>query len=197
MNLDLLFATPVYVIDINNETLNNHLEKNIVKWSETDKGVTKTNSNGWHSTVDMHQKEEYKELVSILFQAQLNIYNNEGLDSEPFLGNMWANINPPGGANKPHIHPNSLWSGVYYIKAPEKCGNLVLEDPKSVSLMVMPRRKQNIQLPLHTHRILNYKPLAGRLIMFPSWLNHWVEPNESNDIRISVSFNFLQKSFVQ
>ena len=32
-----------------------------------------------------------------------------------------------------------------------------------------------------------------RLIMFPAWLMHCVDPNESNDIRISVSFNFLQK----
>jgi hypothetical protein len=29
--------------------------------------------------------------------------------------------------------------------------------------------------------------------MFPSWLWHEVKPNESNDIRISVSFNFLQR----
>jgi len=31
--------------------------------------------------------------------------------------------------------------------------------------------------------------------MFPSWLWHSVEPNESNDVRISVSFNFLQRGF--
>ena len=36
-------------------------------------------------------------------------------------------------------------------------------------------------------------PLEGRILMFPSWLWHCVEPNESNDIRISVSFNFIQK----
>jgi uncharacterized protein (TIGR02466 family) len=195
MNLDLLFATPVYVNDTVNEKLNKDLEKNIIEWSKKDTGVSKTNTNGWHSTTDMHQKEEYKELVNLLFQNQFDIYKHECLDSEPILGNMWANINPPGGYNKPHIHPNSLWSGVYYIKAPENCGNLVLEDPKSIALMVMPRRKQ-VQLPLHSHRTLNYKPLAGRLIMFPSWLNHWVEPNKSDDIRISVSFNFLQKSFI-
>ena len=41
----------------------------------------------------------------------------------------------------------------------------------------------------------SYEPLEGRIIMFPSWLWHCVEPNESNDIRISVSFNFLQKGF--
>jgi len=34
------------------------------------------------------------------------------------------------------------------------------------------------------------------LIMFPSWVTHCVDPNESDDLRISVSFNFLQKSLM-
>ena len=38
-------------------------------------------------------------------------------------------------------------------------------------------------------------PIPGRIIMFPAWLWHSVEPNESNDIRISVSFNFIQDGF--
>jgi uncharacterized protein (TIGR02466 family) len=53
---------------------------------------------------------------------------------------MWANINPPGGFNRTHIHPNSLWSGVYYVKTPKNCGHLKLEDPRSVSLMTRPRQ---------------------------------------------------------
>jgi hypothetical protein len=28
--------------------------------------------------------------------------------------------------------------------------------------------------------------------MFPSYVNHCVDPNESDDLRVSVSFNFLQ-----
>ena len=35
----------------------------------------------------------------------------------------------------------------------------------------------------------------GRIIMFPSWLWHGVENNQSNDIRISASFNFIQDGF--
>jgi len=31
--------------------------------------------------------------------------------------------------------------------------------------------------------------------MFPAWLWHAVLPNESNDLRISVSFNFIQHGF--
>ena len=47
--------------------------------------------------------------------------------------------------------------------------------------------------PSRLWRETHYEPKAGRLIMFPSWVMHCVDPNQSDDIRISVSFNFLQK----
>jgi uncharacterized protein (TIGR02466 family) len=139
----------------------------------------------------MHKKEEYKPLIHELFVMQFDIFKEECLDSEPFLGNMWANINPPGAFNKPHIHPNSLWSGVYYVKTQENCGHLKIEDPKTISLMSVPRRTDKT-LPQHLWKEVHYEPIQGRCIMFPSWLSHTVDVNQSNDIRISVSFNFLQ-----
>jgi uncharacterized protein (TIGR02466 family) len=48
---------------------------------------------------------------------------------------MWANINPPGGFNRAHIHPNSLWSGVYYVKTPKNCGHLKVRRPKICSMI--------------------------------------------------------------
>jgi len=192
MNRELYFATPVYVKDVGTPEFNAQLEQNIINWSRQDKGVQKTNVNGWHSPTDMHLKPEYKMLVDLLHQAQHFIYNDELLDNEPFLGNMWANINPPGGYNRAHTHPNSLWSGVYYVKAPINSGHLKVEDPKPSINISRPRRKQG-QLPKHLWNEVHFEPIAGRLIMFPSWLNHCVDTNQSNDIRISVSFNFLQK----
>ena len=192
MNRELYFATPVYVKDVGTPEFNAQLEQNIINWSRQDKGVQKTNVNGWHSPTDMHEKPEYKMLVDLLHQAQHFIYNDELLDNEPFLGNMWANINPPGGYNRAHTHPNSLWSGVYYVKAPINSGHLKVEDPKPSINISRPRRKQG-QLPKHLWNEVHFEPIAGRLIMFPSWLNHCVDTNQSNDIRISVSFNFLQK----
>jgi uncharacterized protein (TIGR02466 family) len=192
MNRELYFATPIYVKDVGTPEFNAQLEQNIINWSRQDKGVQKTNVNGWHSPTDMHLKPEYKMLVDLLHQAQHFIYNDELLDNEPFLGNMWANINPPGGYNRAHTHPNSLWSGVYYVKAPINSGHLKVEDPKPSINISRPRRKQG-QLPKHLWNEVHFEPIAGRLIMFPSWLNHCVDTNQSNDIRISVSFNFLQK----
>ena len=71
------------------------------------------------------------------------VYEQEHLDSQnQYLGNMWANINPPGGMNRAHQHPNSLWSGVYYIKAPKNSGHLKIDDPRSVACMSRPRQKE-------------------------------------------------------
>ena len=192
MHRELHFPTPIYIADIKHPTLNQELEKDITDWANKDKGITRTNVKSWHSPTNMANLPEYKKLVSMLYACQKTIYEQEHLESEPFLGNMWANINPPGGMNRAHQHPNSLWSGVYYIKAPKNSGHLKIDDPRSSAAMVRPTQKKGT-LPVRLYRETHYEPIAGRCIMFPSWLMHCVDPNQSNDIRISVSFNFLQK----
>ena len=187
------FPTIIYAKDVQ---LDNRLfEKEIVEWSKKDKGIRRTNMIGWHSTTDMHKIPVFKTLVDELFKMQMEIYKEELLSREPIIGNMWANINPPGGYNRPHIHPNSHFSGVYYIKAPQNSGDIVFNDPRSGAHMIMPERIKDSKPPSHLWREVRINPLEGRLIMFPSWLWHCVDPNESNDIRISVSFNFIQKGF--
>ena len=192
MHRELLFPTPVYIADIKHPTLNQELERDIVAWSKQDKGIVRTNVQGWHSTTNMHERPEFKKLVNMLYDCQKTVYEQEYYESEPYLGNMWANINPPGGSNRAHQHPNSLWSGVYWIKTPKNCGELKIDDPRSVACMTRPRQKDT-KKPDRLWRETHYEPIAGRCIMFPSWLMHCVDPNNSNDIRISVSFNFLQK----
>ena len=191
------FPTIIYIKDLPNALqLNQYLEQKIIQWSQQDKGEQKTNAGGWHSKTDMNKKEEYNPLTKELFNMQDEIYQKEHLSLKPVLGNMWANINYPGCYNRPHIHPNSLFSGVYFIKTPQKSGNLMVYDPRPGVQMTMPTRKQGEiknSYPPELWREVHYEPVAGRCIMFPSWLWHEVKPNESNDIRISVSFNFLQR----
>ena len=189
---EYFFPTIIYVKDLPNANeLNPYLEKHIVEWSRQDKGVHKTNVKGWHSPTDMDHKKEYEPLTRELFQMQREIIQEEYLNIEPKLGNMWANINPPGGYNLSHLHPNSLFSGAYYIKASPNSGRLALMDPRPGVQQCMPARKK-VKLPRELWRDAYYEPIPGRLIMFPSWMWHKVEPNQSNDIRISVSFNFIQ-----
>ena len=192
MNRELFFPTAIYIAELQDLNLNPELEKNIIAWSNKDKGLSRTNVDGWHSQTNMNELPEYKKLVDVLYEAQRTIYEQEHLDSEPYLGNMWANINPPGAMNRAHMHPNALWSGVYYVKAHPDSGHLKVDDPRAAASMSRPRQKSG-PTPSRLWRETSFEPKAGRLIMFPAWLTHCVDPNKSNDIRISVSFNFMQK----
>ena len=186
------FPTSVFGKDVKLD--NNKLAQDIMNWSNQDKGVKKTNYKGWHSQTDMHTKTEYKPLVDELMTMCKDVFKEEWLDREPSLGNMWANINPKEGSNQAHMHPNSLFSGVYYVKSNPQAGRLKIYDPRPGAQIVMPVRKGG-KPPKHLWRDANLDPFPGRIIMFPAWLWHSVEPNESNDIRISVSFNFIQQGF--
>jgi len=192
MIIEKFFPTLVYGKDI--QLNNNQLAQDIVNWSNKDKGVNKTNYKGWHSTTDMHIKPEYSQLVTELISMQKDIYDNEHIDRHARLGNMWANINPSGGMNMPHIHPNALFSGVYYVKSNPKSGRLKIYDPRPGANFIMPTRKPG-NPGRDLWREANIEPIEGRIIMFPAWLWHSVEENMSDDIRISVSFNFIQEGF--
>ena len=190
MKIEYFFPTLIYIKKLPNaEKLNQYLEPRIIKWSQQNKGVAKTNAGGWHSETNMNKREEYNPLTIELFNMQEEIYKKENLSRKPVMGNMWANINGPGNYNRPHVHPNSLFSGVYWIKTPENSGNLMLYDPRPGTHMSMPNRTDG-KLPPELWREVQYSPKAGTCIMFPSWLWHEVKPNQSSDTRISVSFNF-------
>ena len=192
MIIEKFFPTFVYGKDV--ELDNNKLAQDIINWSNQDKGISKTNVKGWHSKTDMATKPEYQLLITELMRMKQEIYKHEHLDRCARLGNMWANINPPGGMNQPHIHPNALFSGVYYIKSNPQAGRLKIYDPRPGAQINMPTRKPG-DPGKDLWRDANIEPIPGRIIMFPAWLWHSVEPNKSDNTRISVSFNFIQDGF--
>ena len=59
----------------------------------------------------------------------------------------------------------------------------------------MPVRKEGQTTKTFMERVSFRTSREGRIIIFPFYLWHSVEPNLSNDIRISVSFNFIQHGF--
>ena len=197
MNREILFPTPIYFKMVKDpQKLNKYLFPLIKAWSKKDKTETKTNAGGgWHSPVDMNFKKEYKPLTDELFVMQEEIFKDYGMEPKPGLGIMWSNINYPGSYNKQHMNPNSQWSGVYYVKVPNNSGNLFVEDPRPGPNIILPRQMKG--LPRALWRVVIYPAIEGQIIMFPAWVPHGVEINESKEKgekgwRVSVSFNFIQ-----
>jgi len=200
----MYFPTMMFQIDVPDPSdLNATLLKNIYAERERDqKGISRSNIpelGGWHSHNDLHKSKDYAGLVSLIGKATERLSDNLGYADthEMRIGTMWSIINPPGSANRAHVHPGCLWSGVYYIQAPEKCGQIEFIEPRTVHLMNQAKFQPNKKRSKENWTKVRFTPVPGRMLIFPSWLYHAVDPNLSTaegdaSNRIIISFNLNQ-----
>lgn len=153
-------------------------------------GVHNSNVNGWQSPNILQNLEEFKDINLRILQVCERI-----AESQHFMPNVilrhqaWVNISPPGASNTIHYHANCHFSGVYYVslKAPE-CGSIYFRDPRIASRMfTSPITKRSD----FTAEEVRMRPEEGRMYVFPGWLEHGVEVNQSTQDRVSISFNVL------
>ena len=104
----------------------------------------------------------------------------------PVLATCWANVNGKGASNVVHTHPRCFLSGVYYVQGAETSGHLFLLDPRPAAVMIAPPVTGYTPW---TFQQVRYAPKPGRLLLFPPWLQHGVDPNLSDADRVCVSFN--------
>ena len=102
----------------------------------------------------------------------------------------WTNINGPGCHNVKHQHPQCNFAGVLWIKVPPKSGNLVFESPHSfTSFTEINCYTDKFRKNTNSYLTYSYRPTEGEIVIFPSFLPHSVLKNQSEEDRISYSFN--------
>ena len=102
------------------------------------------------------------------------------------LSNMWAIVNEKGAMNQKHHHSNSDLSAAYYVTAKKGCGDIIFYDPRPGKVYKHPLSNNPNLLNAITNGV---KPETGMLVLFPSYLEHSVDPNVSDNERIVISFN--------
>jgi len=185
------FPTPIWHFPIANyEELNADLLLEVKAEQERDRaGQQLSNLLGWHSANDLHKRDRFHHFTQIIHQNVLEVATFLQWDLQKFSFNIttcWANINGKFASNSIHNHPNSILSGVYYLKTPEDCGGIYFSDPRPAARMLNP---PVTEFNLWTLPKVSYKPHEGTMILFPSWLLHGVDTNMSEESRISLSFN--------
>ena len=200
---ELYFADAFYYKDFKNSSeMNKDLISKILDWKHNDpEGDEVSNSLGWQSRKTMQkQGSGFGDFTSEInkFLHEVRIAEQYGQSTALTISNMWANVNYKYAYNKYHDHPNSLWSGVYYVQSPPKCGNIVFHK-EWARYQTIDKPIFSSSPPVHTHQwdSVSYEPIEGRVILFPSWIGHQVEQNltdvEGEDgYRISISFNIEQ-----
>jgi uncharacterized protein (TIGR02466 family) len=127
-------------------------------------------------------------LISDIYEISNHIAKSTyKLNKELIISNMWFNINKYKDANATHIHAFSVLSGVFYVKTPKNCGDLVFMNPMKISHFIEDYNFSEFNNYNSTSNSIT--PKENILIIFPSWLEHFVRPNMSENDRISFSFN--------
>ena len=153
------------------------------------KGYTVSNKGGWQSQKFIYFSTELQDIYHIVedrFKYLTKHFNFK--DVERNILNCWININSKNSFHYKHPHPLSLFVAVYYVKVPQNSGNIVLHNPQI-----------NYHINMAPHMIESYNtfnsstysiyPKEGQLLIFPGWLEHEVLPSDTDEERISISFN--------
>ena len=189
-----LFSTPIATHRVVNADELNRGLKEIILTEEANKPSTgRSNIGGWRSAPDLLDwpGDAVAELGAIVRQAIEAMIKATvgpmGFDGH-FKVSAWANLLRAGNYNTLHAHPESAWSGVYYVDAGEPAaadelgGLLELRDPRPAVEMV-PAPGWPFGNPLRI------QPETGLMVLFPSWLYHQVHPYRGQRPRIAIAFN--------
>ena len=190
----MLFASPVLGFALPDaDSLNAELMKASNERRATEPGIAVSNQLGWHSDYDLFTRPEpaFRVLSGHLSAILLHVsrLSMPGFDASlhDIQGQGWININGTGGFNTPHDHSGFHWSGVYYVSVPPapqgRSGLIEFLDPRGATGM------KGLEGGEFFASKFQIRPVAGHTIVFPSYLRHWVYPNQEAEERVSIAFN--------
>jgi uncharacterized protein (TIGR02466 family) len=156
-------------------------------------GMAKSNQHGWHSAMDLFHRAEpgcsllCRHLLGAIRDATLRVSPGFDFAAKALQVEGWININGQGGYNTPHSHAGWAWSGTYYVSVPARTqgrsGLLEFLDPRAGIAVI------SVEGAACFAPKIRVEPKPGEMVVFPSYLTHWVYPNDAPEERVSVAFN--------
>ena len=187
MKHDKLFSTNVYLIDdvIDKNSLSVIKKDIIFTYNQTAKN--------WQSKANLHKNSLYDNLTKTIVQYTKNVFDSLYFEYSGFnITDMWSNVLKPGETHRPHTHSNNILSGVFYVEA-EQTSGIMFTDPRPQAGVIQPDVTKQF---VDNANVIKYDSLTNRMILFPSWLQHYVPTNETKSNRISIAFNVMLKGKV-
>lgn len=150
---------------------------------------------GWQSEQNLHQREEFKDLVACVDKVAKSALRFWRIGETAIeLTGCWANVLGSGAAHKLHNHPNNFLSGVYYVRTGPGADTINFHDPRNQTGIIRP---SVVELTAENTDQVVVSLNNGTLLLFPAYLQHSVDVNSSEIERVSVSFNLMFSSFTE
>jgi len=197
--IEPIFPLGVYIVDIGqkfNKIFLNLDKENIIKPASYD-------THGAHSeNTYILNKLIFKDLKNLILSHCKNYgINVLGVYSEEWvMTQSWITIKPPQIKHDFHVHPNSVISGVlYYGDQNEDTPGINFKNTYNVfdvrtSMNIRYQNDKNINYNKFNTRLMKMKFKPNTFVLFPSYLSHGVDINNSKKPRKSLAFNVLPKT---
>ena len=185
------FAQPILeVFDLISEDEN----KNLIKQIEFIKSNTQSGGEGWNTNVyntyekfSLHTSDFFSNLITKIEYHTDKFALQLGSEAEYKVSESWFNYYNKYDYQEYHCHPLSLFSAIYFFKNPENSGKTIFksyEEPNMLPLKNLIRNKLS-------QSNCDYSPSARTLLIFKSNLLHMVSQSQSDEPRITASFNLV------
>jgi uncharacterized protein (TIGR02466 family) len=193
-----LFYSPLLVFQLPDvAALNQRLLVEAAAMRASSPGLERSNQNGWHSDDDFFELTEpgcmqlRGHMLEAVRQATLRVAPKYDFSAMAMQAEGWININGQGGYNTPHDHPGWVWSGCYYVRVPSIAPGEEPGRSGAIEFLDMRTNVRVLTVDDATCFMSKYtlQPSDGMLVLFPSYLRHWVYPNEQSIERVSIAFN--------
>jgi uncharacterized protein (TIGR02466 family) len=150
----------------------------------------RTNRQGWNSQdMEVLEAPEFAALKSAIHAACAGALGEMGKGTGEFYLQSWINMHDRGGFNFLHMHEGSLLSGSFYLRVPPGSGQFVFRDPRPG--VILGSVKGGVP---NGHADIHLTPSDGLLVLFPGWMEHYVEPHDSDQPRITIAFNAVDEA---
>lgn len=184
-----IFTTPIGVYELNVDC--RKIERYILDMKEKEsEGRTISNVGGYQSNpLDLEDKN-FKPFIDELFKKLEDYVSIFKVPFKVKLFDYWFNVNNFKDNNKLHNHSGAFVSGAYYVRVPENSGKIFFQNSKTLKDKCS-HTKMLGDYNKYRSDHFNITPKENLLVLFPSWLDHLVESNQTHEDRISMSFNLI------
>jgi|DEB0MinimDraft_10_1074344.scaffolds.fasta_scaffold29259_2 uncharacterized protein (TIGR02466 family) len=193
MNEMLIFPSTVLITDLNTDLDFSKIKTEIYQIKDYYSGENRSNIKSYQSpdllSIDLSQAPSLRDLIAILNQ-NISAFARNKVKFSIGISNVWFNVTEPYGYQTLHDHHGSIFSGTVTVVKPDNSGNIVFTRSDNAKFFIPPEYHNQTDF---THITTYFDIPVGNSLFFWSWEKHYVEQNQSDADRITLSFNTYYK----
>jgi uncharacterized protein (TIGR02466 family) len=169
-----LFWVPVFSFEYENQQELKNVAMDYLKDDNVYEENTRRNTL-YFTSPELHKKEIFKDFKNFVQKCLAECMVEMGYFPSIQITAMWATKHVEAGFHQRHSHGNSFLAGVYYLNGTENNSGTRFYNVHRNHSQIIPGKLPNVPEMIQSNIVIPFT--EGKLLIFPSWLEHDTGPN--------------------